>query len=420
MIRSRSVLVLAALAAGMALGLWLRDARGASALIEPFGGLWLNALRMTVAPLLFALLVTGVASFADAAAAGRLAGQAAILFSGLLIFAALYSVAAANGLIALWPVDRQAAAAFLASLHGAASAEVGPPSFGQWIESIAPANVIRSAANDDVLPLAVFAVIFGFAVTRLREDSRDRLVAFFRAAADTMIVIVGWVLWAAPAGVFALAVGVGARAGLGAAGVLAHYIAIVSLTITGVIAIAYVLATTLARVSIGAFAAAIAPAQAVAISTQSSLASLPAMIEAARKSLRTPAQIVDLALPLAVAVFRLTSPVANLAVAFFIAALYGVTPDPLRIVGAIAVSFAVSVGSVGLPGQVSFFTSLAPICLTLGLPLDLLGVLLAVEVIPDIFRTVGNVTGDLAATAILHRQEGLARTGLAQPASADQ
>jgi Na+/H+-dicarboxylate symporter len=112
--------------------------------------------------------------------------------------------------------------------------------------------------------------------------------------------------------------------------------------------------------------------------------------------------------------------VANLAVAFFIAALYGVTPDPLRIVGAIAVSFAVSVGSVGLPGQVSFFTSLAPICLTLGLPLDLLGVLLAVEVIPDIFRTVGNVTGDLAATAILHRQEGLARTGLAQPASADQ
>ncbi len=111
--------------------------------------------------------------------------------------------------------------------------------------------------------------------------------------------------------------------------------------------------------------------------------------------------MIDLILPLAVAVFRFTSPVANLAVCFFVAHLYGIEPSVLQIAGAIVVAFGVSVGSVGLPGQVSFIASVAPICLALGVPTELLGILLAVEVIPDIFRTLGNVTGDLAATSIL-------------------
>jgi Na+/H+-dicarboxylate symporter len=110
-------------------------------------------------------------------------------------------------------------------------------------------------------------------------------------------------------------------------------------------------------------------------------------------------------LPLAVAVFRVTSPVANLAVAVFIAHIYGVTPGPPQFVAAILVAFAVSIGSVGLPGQISFFASVAPICIALGAPIDLLPILLAVEVIPDIFRTVGNVTGDMGVTAFLARRE---------------
>jgi Na+/H+-dicarboxylate symporter len=152
------------------------------------------------------------------------------------------------------------------------------------------------------------------------------------------------------------------------------------------------------------FARATAPAGVVAFSTQSSLATLPAMLEVAREGLGVPARVTDLVLPLAVAVFRFTSPVANLAVAYFIAHLYGFQPSPLQMTGAIFAAFAASVGAVGLPGQVSFFISMAPICLALGVPLDLLGILLAVEVVPDIFRTVGNVMGDLAATTILRRQ----------------
>ena len=127
------------------------------------------------------------------------------------------------------------------------------------------------------------------------------------------------------------------------------------------------------------------------------------MLERAQDDLRISPRVSGLVLPLAVAVFRLTSPAANLAVCYFLAHIYGVHPGLPQMIAAIAVAFAISVGSVGLPGQISFFASVAPICIALGVPIDLLPILLAVEVVPDIFRTIGNVTGDLGAVAVLHR-----------------
>jgi Na+/H+-dicarboxylate symporter len=97
--------------------------------------------------------------------------------------------------------------------------------------------------------------------------------------------------------------------------------------------------------------------------------------------------------------------VGNLAVCFFIAALYGFEPSALQIATGVLVAVAASISSVGLPGQVSFITSVAPICVALGLPVELLGVLIAVEVVPDIFRTIGNVTGDLMVTTLLRQQD---------------
>jgi Na+/H+-dicarboxylate symporter len=216
-------------------------------------------------------------------------------------------------------------------------------------------------------------------------------------------VIVRWVLLAGPVGVFALALGVGLRAGFGAAGTLAQYVLVVSAVTLASTVLAWLIAVTWGRQPVGRFTAAAAPVWAIAASTQSSLASLPAMLEAALKGLKLPAHVADVVLPLAVAVFRFTSPVANLAVCFFIAHLYGVEPSLLQIGGAVLVAYAVSIASVGLPGQISFIASIAPICLALGVPTEVLGILIAVEVIPDIFRTLGNVTADVAATAVLAR-----------------
>jgi len=403
---ARSLLVLACLAVGLVTGAWLQGGSGgslraAAPVIESIGNLWLNALRMTVAPLVFALLVSGVASVSDAMATGRLATRAVMIFAALLLLAGLFAVAGSLGLLALWPVDGAEAQAFVAGAAGSGSAPVSVGSMAAWLESLVPANVVEAAANDAILPLVLFALLFGFAATRLPAEQRAALTTFFTATTEAMIVVVHWVLLAAPVGVFALALGVGLHAGIGAAGVLVHYVAFVSLVIIGSTLLLYPAVALWSRVPLGRFTSEVAPVQVVAASTQSSLATLPAMIECARERLDVPPRVAHLVLPLAVAVFRYTSPVGNLAVCFFIAALYGHEPGAAQIAGAVAVAFAVSIAAVGLPGQVSFITSIAPICLALGLPVELLGILIAVEIVPDIFRTIGNVTADLAATTML-------------------
>jgi len=410
MLRSLSVRVLLSLVAGLILGMAAASYGGPGMKsvvegVESIGGLWLNGLKMTVVPLLFSVLVVGIAGVADAAATGRLAGRALAWFLGLLLLGCAWTIAFNNGLYAVWPVAQAGAEALRAGAPAPPAEVLATPSFGQFLQGLAPTNPIKAAAEDAILPLVVFAAFFGFAVTRLAEAKRRALTDFFDMIAEAMVVIVRWVLWAAPVGVFALALGVGLRAGAGAVGEIAHYIVAVVLAQVGITFVAYLIAVTVGRVPLMAFGRAVSPVQVTAFATQSSIACLPAMIEQSRDQLNIPDRVTGLVLPLAVSVFKLTSPVANLAVAIFVAHVYGIQPSVVQYLGAVVVALAVSVDAVGPAGHVSFFMSTGPICLVLGLPLDLLPILIAVEVIPDIFRTVGNVTGDMAVTAILGRRE---------------
>jgi len=408
-VKAISIFVLLALVAGLAVGALIRSSAPqlteAADIASAFGGLWLNTLRMTVVPLVVSLLITAIASVADTAKTGGLVARAIGLFTLLLFFAATYSVLVTNGWLAIWPLDRAAADAFIAGVGDEGVTITEPPSFVAWLQSLAPYNPVKAAAEDGMLALVVFSIFFGFAAATLKPEMRAQIVNFFRAVSEAMIVIVHWVLLAGPFGVFALALGVGLHAGFSAAGTLAQYVVIVTGVTAGSTFIAWLIAVTWGGQPIARFTSAATPVWAIAASTQSSLASLPAMLEAALRGLQIPPRIADVTLPLAVAVFRFTSPVANLAVCFFVAHLYGLEPSFVQILGAVIVAYAVSIAAVGLPGQISFIASIAPICLALGVPTEVLGILIAVEVIPDIFRTLGNVTGDLAATSILARNQ---------------
>ncbi len=414
---SLSLWVMVALVGGLAAGAaaqvyGIPGGVGTVAVVDALGQLWLNALRMTIIPLVFSLLVTGIASIADAASTGRLALKAVVVFAVLLVGATVYAFAASLGLHEIWPIGAEGARALLAGAPAGAAAEVasnvGGGGFSAFLTSLAPANPIRAAADDAILAIVVFAIVFGFATTRLEARLRQPVALFFEAVAQTMIVIVQWVLSVAPLGVFALALGVGLRAGLGAAGVLGHYIAMVCLALIGLILLTYVVAVIWGRIGLGRFARGSAPAQVVAFSTQSSLACLPVMVERAVSHLGVSTATAGLVLPLAVAVFRITSTVANLAVVIYVARLTGTEITLASMLAGGLAALAISVGTVGLPGQVSFFASIAPICIVMGVPLEVLPLLLAVEVVPDIFRTVGNVTADLAAARIVEGRDAAA------------
>jgi Na+/H+-dicarboxylate symporter len=209
----------------------------------------------------------------------------------------------------------------------------------------------------------------------------------------------------------------GARAGVSAAGALGHYVLIVVLVQVLLIALIYPMVALATRRPMREFARAVAPAQAVATSTQSSLASLPAMVEACQ-ALRLRAPVTALVLPMAVSLFRFTGPVANIAVVLYSAALFGVELGPGALLAGALIAPLMSLAAVGLPGQVSFFTSIAPICVVMGVPVGALPLLLAVETIPDIFRTIGNVTADVGVTAALDPVGADAMPVLAADASA--
>ncbi|MBY8824252.1 dicarboxylate/amino acid:cation symporter [Sphingomonas colocasiae] len=407
---SNTTRILIALVAGLTLGIIAGQAGWGelAKVAEPIGTLWLDGLRMTIVPLVVALMITGIARTADSARGGRLAFRSVILFAIVLWISATVAALLVPAVLQLWPIPGESAKALSAALGSRTEAVGQAPSVLDFLRTIVPTNPIAAAASSDsMLPLILFVTVFAIAVTRLGADARERLVGFFSAIEQAMLVIVGWVLLIAPIGVIALAFVVGVNAGTSAIGALAHYVIVVSLAGIVVWGMAYPLAIFGGKVKLGDFIRAVAPAQAVAISTQSSLASLPAMLKSCEK-LGIPAETAGVPLPIAVAIFRATGPAMNLAVAIYIAHWFGIPLTPSVLATGLVVAAVTTMGSVSLPGQISFFTSIAPIAAAMGVPLEPLALLVAVEMIPDLVRTVGNVTMDVAATTAAVRRGGKA------------
>jgi proton glutamate symport protein len=390
--------VLIGLTLGLALGAWIAAAgspglREAAGWVEPVGTLWIRAIQMTVIPLVTALLFTGVA--AGGAGVGRVGARALLLFLALLAGAAALTLLLAPSVLAGVGVDPAAAAALRA---GTAPVEATVPTFVEWLTGLLPSNPVRAAAEGTMLPLILATLLFAAAATRLPEPRRDLLVRVAEAVAEMTLVLVRWILALAPLGVFALALPLATRLGLAALGAVAAYIGVTVGICLGVIALLYPLAAALGRVGVGEFARAAAPAQAVAFSSRSSLASLPAMIAGAA-ALRLPPQIGAFFLPLSASLFRLGSAVALPAGVLFIARLYGAEVGPAALVTVGVSSLLLTFSVPGIPG--GSILIMAPVLLAAGLPVEGIGILLGVDTIPDMFRTTTNVTGHMAAATIL-------------------
>ena len=406
----RAYWALAALVVGLLLGLfagaWPAGSRDAALSVASFiGTLWLNGLKMTVIPLVVTLLVTGVARSAEAARAGKIAARSVMWIVIVCTVSAVFGALVMLLLTHAFPLPQPTAEGLRGALAGIEQKPTGPlPRVADFFKGVIPPNVIAAASNGDVLPLVVFALLFALALTRIGEAARGTIVGLFEAIAEALLVIIRWVLWVAPVGVFALAFAVGSEAGGAAFAGLGHYIALVSAVgILWMILGGYPLGIVAGVRPPLAFAKAMIGPQAVAVSTRSSLASLPAMLTAAQ-TLGIRSRVADVSLPLAVALFRSTGPAMNVAVAFYVAHWLGLHPTPTQMLAAIAVGAVMSYGAVSLPGEITYISSIAPIAMALGVPLAPLALLVAVEMVPDIFRTLGNVTFDVALAAVVDRK----------------
>ena len=402
-IRLPVIATFAALILGLGIGVAVSGSELPERLLQSLGlvgSLWLRSLQMTIIPLVAALLVLGLAQMVAAARAGAAARKFLALVFGVLILGGVFTAVVLPLLLDVFPIP-ESASGFLAEVP---DEELAVPDILDFLGSLVAPNIIAAAGETAMLPLTIFFALFAIAVSKLPKAQNASLMGFFHALANAMLLIIGWVLWVAPVGVFALAFGVGMRSGSGSFAALAHYILVVSAMGGFILVLAYVVAWLLGGVSLSRFARCVIPAQAVAVSTQSSLASLPAMLDSSgRLGIRSSTS--EFVLPLAVAIFRATSPAMIVAVAMYVAVLAGVEITlPLAIAG-ILVSLIISVGSVSLPGSISFVVSIGPIAIAMGVPIEPLALLVAVEMLPDIMRTLANVTMNVAVTSAVDRAQ---------------
>ena len=407
--------VLAGLAAGAALGV---ASRSGSPLLgamvraaEPLGLLFVNAIRMTVVPLVAGMLISGIGGAGDAGMVARLAGRSLALGLTLAFVVAGFTMIVTLPLMARLPIDPVAAGALrAAAMEGAGAAVPGQAGgLGRWLTDLVPVNVVVAAARGGMLPLIVFALGLGFALSRLPPDRRRPVTAFFRALTDAMLVLVGWVIRAAPVGVFGLAAPLGARLGAGIAGALALYVGLATgMTVLALGAIVYPVVAVAGRLSPIRFARTIAPAQVVALSSRSTMATLPAMIDAA-VALGVPEEAVAFVIPVAAATLRVGSAVGQTVAVLFATRLFGLVLTPGQLGTVLVTTVLTTFTTPGIPG--GSIIVMVPILAAAGVPAGAVGVLLGADVLPDMIRTAANVTGGIAAAVLVGRPETATRRG---------
>ena len=400
--RSQSLRVLLALSIGLALGMAVATMGDITfarlvPVADVIGTLWTNAIRMTVIPLVAALTVASVASAGATTDLRRAMTRAIVVFLVLLVSGGVLALVIGELAFADFTLPADVAARVRET-----AAPVGStpklPTLGQRLIEMVPSNPVKAAADGALLPLVVFSLALGFALKRIAGDRRDAVINLCRGISDALLVVVGWVVAAAPIGVFALAFALGARLGISSVGALARYIATLSVVLITFTLALYPVVVLLGRVPFRRFLAAVAPAQALAAGSRSSLSALPMMIGAAREKLGLDATASGFVLPFAVSIFRVNVPMAWVVGVIFLGKLYGVEIGVLTLLTVIVTSTLLSFSVPGIPSGSLFI--LAPVLVDLGLPAEAVGILIAVDVVPDIFKTTANVTAHLTAAVL--------------------
>jgi proton glutamate symport protein len=404
---------LVGLGAGFLLGIALHGSTDpwvgrAMSAVAAIGQVWVSALRMAALPLVVTLTLAAVVGARREGTIGLLGLRTVLLFAAMLVAAGLIAYSVTLPALSVWRVDAGAAEAFRSSSASASTAtaagEQAPHvSVGDWLVSLVPTNVFQSAVNGEVLPLLLFTIVFGFAIRRLEGPSQEMLSRLVRGFADAMMVVVGFVLKALPIGVFGLCAAFAFRIGVRVTGVVAVWIVLISLVLILVTLLLYPFTAAAGRVSLGRFARAVAPAQLVAVGTRSSLASLPALVAGGQQHLALPPSATGFVLPLAVATFKLNMTISGPVKLLFLAHVYQIPLGVPQLAAFLLTEVIISFSTAGIPSMGTVRS--IPAYLAAGIPVEGVFILNAVDTIPDLFKTILNVTADMSAATVLSGRE---------------
>ena len=397
-----------ALLAGFALGAIAREFNlswllAMTAFTKPIGTLWTDTLRMIVFPLMISYLVLAISSLPRGRTAGVLGMTALISFVTMLALGGLFSIFVTPSLLSVLPIQHTDVATFTASVAPAAkaAAPVAVPTLGQWIGSLVPTNLVKAVVEENYLGIVISAVLFAAAMTRIRADRRATLIGVFQAVADTAGVLVGWLITLLPLAAFVLAFTSGSEKGLTVAGNVGIFILTTCVILIAATVLMYPLAVIVGRVSLRSFAVAAAPAQAVAAGTRSSLACLPTLLESAEKELHLRPEVSAFVLPLSVSTFKLNLALTQPFNLLFISSMFGMHLSTPFMLTFTATMLLLSFTTAGIPSGGAFMS--LPFYMSLGIPIEAFALFKVADAVPDIFKTILNVTADMTVATIVAR-----------------
>jgi Na+/H+-dicarboxylate symporter len=368
---------------------------------------------MMILPLVFASLTLGVCQLGDVRALGRIGLKTLVYYLGTTVLAVVIGLLLANLVSPGDWVDAESRARLL----GSAAAKIDPArlaelrqhtGIGQILLDAIPSNIFASMAAGDMVPVIVFTLFFGAALAALGRPRGGKVTDVLEAVNEASLWMIGAVMRLAPLGVACLMASVVGPLGPGVLASLAVYSAVVLGGLLLHAGLVYpLLLWLLTRRGPRWFFRAVRPAQVVAFSTSSSAATLPTTMACSRDRLGVPDEIGSFCLPLGATVNMDGTALYQAVAALFIAEVYGIQLD-LAAQGTIVLTATLaSIGTAAVPG--AGVVMLAMILTSVGIPVEGVGMILGVDRLLDMCRTVVNVTGDLVGATVVARSEGRLR-----------
>lgn len=394
-----------------------------SGFVEPLGVIWINALQMTVIPLIVTQLLAALVRPGASASVGRLGGSAVMLFLAMLATVNVLTILVAPSIVSNYRVSPEVVAGLRVESipeSALAAAQQTPAGLAEWLIGLVPTNPVAAFATGNIIQVLLFTILVGLAIGRLDDEARQPLARAIHSLADAMMILIGWILWGTPVGVFALILAVTLSSGIGAMSLLVWYVVVLCALLVAATLLLYPVTALLGRTTIRRFAQAVMPAQLVAMGTQSSLASLPALIQGGQEKMDLPPSATGFVLPLCVSTFKLNQGISPIFKFILLAHFFSIPLGVGDYVTFVAVSMLLSFGVVGVPrGGGGGFKTL-PLYLAVGIPIEGVVIIEAVKTIPDFFMTTLNVTADMSVATILTRDTRveMGGAGVAMPAAA--
>lgn len=377
--------------------------------IEPIGSVFIKLIRLVVVPLVFASLLVGTASLNDIRKLGRIGAKTVAYYLCTTIIAISIGLLLANTLKPGVGLSEEARAQLMESVSEEASAQIEAdpkkPTVTDILLNIIPTNPVKAFVEGKMLQIIFLALMAGICLSLIPTERSRPVINFFEGINELIIQMVHIIMKIAPYGVFALISAVVADFGLGILFILLKYSIVVIAGLALHVTVVYALAIKIfSKQKIGTFFRGIRPAQLIAFSSASSSATLPVTMECTEKNLGVPGEICSFALSLGATINMDGTALYQGVSAVFIAQVYGMgltVPQQLIIV---LTAVLASIGTAGAP--MAGVITLAIVLESVGVPLEGIALILGVERILDMCRSVVNVTGDASCAVVVASSEG--------------